>query len=529
MAGMTDLAIRIATTMDATGINKAGKSVDSFDKKIKKLGKTLGVTLGAAAMAAYAKNAVKAFAADEKSAVLLTLAVKNLGLAFEQANIDQFIAGLEKSAGIADDVLRPAMQSLLTTTGSVTKSQQLLNLAIEASRGSGVDLQTVIQDLANAYVGNTRGLRKYNLGLSQTELKTMSFLEIQAKLAEQFSGANAAYLSTYAGQLEVLGVAAGNAAEIIGKSLVDALLGVSGAASASTLGAWIESTAGYIAGLVDSIAKLIYSLKWLMNPKNWLKSGDEMWAEWDKQAAKRRAAAMKAFDPTNNAVTGYKKDEAARRSAEASAKKRAADLAKVTAKNTAELKKQNSLKKSATVFDLEQIQLVAALKGRLSKEEELRVQAQLALLNGNEAVAKELTNQILMAQDASGNLARFLTALPNARNPFEYLDAYLSYLAGKAAAIMTNAPVPTSPQGNTSVPTPPATNVPTYPSDGMISYNQMTGLSYNPNAGSTVVVNVQGSVISEQDLTETIARNLQNSSLSSGKVAQLERYSGFFL
>jgi hypothetical protein len=63
----------------------------------------------------------------------------------------------------------------------------------------------------------------------------------------------------------------------------------------------------------------------------------------------------------------------------------------------------------------------------------------------------------------------------------------------------------------------------------MISYNQMTGLSYNPNAGSTVVVNVQGSVISEQDLTETIARNLQNSSLSSGKVAQLERYSGFFL
>jgi hypothetical protein len=57
----------------------------------------------------------------------------------------------------------------------------------------------------------------------------------------------------------------------------------------------------------------------------------------------------------------------------------------------------------------------------------------------------------------------------------------------------------------------------------------MTGLSYNPNAGSTVVVNVAGSVISEQDLTETIARNLQNSSLSSGKVAQLERYSGFFL
>jgi hypothetical protein len=63
----------------------------------------------------------------------------------------------------------------------------------------------------------------------------------------------------------------------------------------------------------------------------------------------------------------------------------------------------------------------------------------------------------------------------------------------------------------------------------MITYNPLTGLNYNPNAGTTVVVNVAGSVVAEQDLTETIARNLQNSSLSSGKVAQLERYSGFFL
>ena len=528
MAGMTDLAIRIATTMDATGMNKAGKSVDSFDKKIKRLGKTLGVTLGAAAMAAYAKNAVKAFAADEKSAAMLTLAVKNLGLAFEQANIDQFIAGLEKSAAIADDVLRPAMQSLLTTTGSVTKSQQLLNLAIETSRGSGVDLQTVVQDLANAYVGQTRGLRKYNLGLSQTELKTMSFLEIQAKLAEQFSGANAAYLSTYAGQMEVLGVAAGNAAEIIGKSLVDALLGVSGAASASTLGQWIESTAGYIAGLVDSIAKLVYSLKWLMNPKNWLKSGDDMWAEWDKEAAKRQMAAAKAFDPTNNAITGYKKDEAARRSAEAAAKKRAADLVKVTAKNTAEIKKQNSLKKSGTVFDLEQIQLVAALKGKLTAEETMRVQAQLALLNGNEAVAKQLTDQILKAQDATGNLSKFLAALPNAKNPFEYLDAYLSYLAGKAAAIAVGTPfgqAPPSAGATAAVPNVPATNVPTMPSDNMISYNVLTGLNYNPNANNVIV---ELKITGEGDVTNAIAKGLQNQSLSTGDSSYINRRTGGF-
>jgi hypothetical protein len=220
------------------------------------------------------------------------------------------------------------------------------------------------------------------------------------------------------------------------------------------------------------------------------------------------------------------------REAEAAAAKRAKEVAALTKKQvastkalTAEQKKQNSLKKSATVFDLEQIQLVAALKGRLSKEEELRVQAQLAILSGNEKVARDLTNQILMAQDASGNLAKFLSALPNARNPFEYLDAYLSYLAGKAAAIVSNAPVPTAPQGNTSVPVPPPTNVPTFPSDNMITYNTRTGLNYNPNANNVVV---ELKVTGDGDLTNAIAKNLQNQSLSTGDSAYINRRTGGF-
>ena len=91
MAGMTDLAIRIATTMDATGINKADKSVKGLDKTIKKLGRTLGVTLGASAMAAYGKAAVKAFAEDEAAARRLSSAVDNLGLSFSKVQVATFI------------------------------------------------------------------------------------------------------------------------------------------------------------------------------------------------------------------------------------------------------------------------------------------------------------------------------------------------------------------------------------------------------------------------------------------------------
>jgi len=530
MASQTDLAVRIATIFDAAGINKADKSVSKFEKNAKKLGKTLGIALSAAAVVAFGKASVKAFAADQKSAQMLTIAIKNLGLAFEQANVDKFISDLERSSAMADDVLRPAFQALLTTTGSVAKAQQLLNTAIETSRGSGIDLATVAQDLANAYVGNTKGLKKYNLGLSQAELKTMSFTEIMMRLNKQFDGSSAAYLETYAGKMEAITTAVGNAQEAIGESLVNALMTLSGAGNTTELITYISNVGQRIADLITSVEKFGFLLKFWFNPKNWLKKGDAGAKEWEELLRKRAYATAKAFDPKNNSLTGYKVDEAAKKKAAADAAKRAKELAAAQTKNTAELKKQAALKKAGTVFDLEQIQLVAALKGKLSENEKLRVEAQLALLNGNEAVATKLTQQILAAQDASGNLAMFLAALPNAKNPFEYLDAYLSYLAGKAAAVLTGSASPSAPNGNTSVqPKLPDTNVPLLPSDNMITYNQKTGLNYNPNANNAPVINVtvQGNVIREQELINQVLAGAQLSSLS-GSPSQIGRIAGMF-
>ena len=207
------------------------------------------------------------------------------------------------------------------------------------------------------------------------------------------------------------------------------------------------------------------------------------------------------------------------------------DQLKATKALTDLQKKQAALKKAGNIFDLEQIQLVAALKGKLSKEEEVRVQAQLALLNGNDALATKLTNQILMAQDASGNLAKFLSALPNAKNPFEYLDNYLSYLAGKAQAVLTGsayAEKASYTSGNTSAVTPsiPSTNVPANPSDNMITYKPLTGLNYNPNANN--VVKVELTLNANDDVSRAIANNLQQSSLSSGNQTYINRRTGGF-
>jgi hypothetical protein len=438
----TDLAVRIATILDSTGLNKADKGIQSLEKRAKSLGRTLGVSLGADALVSFGKKAVQAFADDEAAAVKLETAVKNLGLGFASANVTKFISDLESSASVADDQLRPAFQALITTTGSLTQSQNLLNLAIEVSRGSGEDLTTVAQDLANAYVGNTKGLKKYNLGLTQAELKAASFTDVQKKLNDQFQGSNAAYLETTAGKFEAISVAAGNAAESIGGSLVDAIMVVTGSSTIGDLTSGIEKITGYVNGLVESVAYAIFSTKALFNSKYWGSGGiDKIQEDFDKLMAARKLAAANPHNPENNAVTGYAQDRAAQIAAEKAAKARAKALVDATKKNTAELKKQAALKKAGSVFDKEQIGIIAALKGNLSEEERKRLELQLALEQGTVDEAKKLTYELAIAQGLGVKIAQDLASLPAASNPFAAWKGYLDEVELQAKRIAAFTPM----------------------------------------------------------------------------------------
>jgi hypothetical protein len=521
---MADLRVDIAAEFVG---KKAFKEADTaalrLDKTIKKLGRTLGVTLGASAMIAYGKNAVKAFAADEAAANRLSTAVDNLGLSFSKVQVADFISNLERTASIADDVLRPAFQSLLNITGSLTKSQELLTNAIQISRASGVDLATVTNDLGKGYVGITRGLIKYNTGLTRAELQTKGFNEILGIMLAKSAGAAQDYLTTTSFKMDTLALASENAKETIGKGLVDAFARIGGGTEAKDAAKAIDNIAKAVNGVTLVLGTAIGLVNkfrqgytnFLMDPLGTGMGGGG-------------TSTGRSASPAGTAVRLRQQREA-----EAAAAKRAKEVAALTKKQvastkalTAEQKKQNSLKKSSTVFDLEQIQIVAALKGQITKEEELRLQAQLALLNGNAELAARLTNEILKAQDASGNLAKFLSALPNARNPFEYLDAYLSYLAGKAAAISVGTPFgQAAPNVNAPAAPVPATNVPTMPSDGMITYNTRTGLNYNPNANNVVV---ELKITGEGDVTNAIAKGLQNQSLSTGDSSYINRRTGGF-
>jgi hypothetical protein len=526
MAGNTDLAIRIATTMDATGLNKADASVKGLDKTIKKLGRTLGVTLGASAMAAYGKAAVKAFAEDEAAARRLSSAVDNLGLSFSKVQVADFISGLEQSASISDDILRPSFQSLLNITGSLTKSQELLSNAIQISRASGVDLATVTTDLGKGYVGITRGLIKYNTGLTRAELQTKSFNEILGIMLAKSAGAAQDYLTTTSFKLDTLRVSSERAKESIGEGLVNAFAVLGGGSQASDAAKTIDNIAKGINAITMATAQAVNGLRMLYKGLDFLTSfGGITGAD---------GALVRRFDQAPTVSSGRSASPAGtalrtrqQRDAEAAAAKRAKEVAALTKKQvastkalTAEQKRQNAIKKAGSLFDLDQIQIIAALKGQISTDDRKRLELQLALATENVSEVQKLGQELAISQGLGTDLAKFLADLPSAKNPFEAWKSFLDGIESQAARIasmqfqMANFKY-TVPTGNF-----------TYGQGNPLN----TDVFVDPRGaggagGSTVVVNVAGSVTTSQNLIDEIRGGLNVAALS-GSSANVERRIG---
>lgn len=442
----------VADDKTAKGINSAKKNVSGFEGKIKDLGKTLAGVFAAQKVIAFGKASAQAFLEAEKANARLAGVVKNLGLSFATAQIQSNLDEISEKAGIAGEVLIDAFQPLLTTTGSIIKSQELLALALDVSAGSGTELATVTQDLANAYIGNTKGLKKYNLGLTQAELKSIEFSEVQSKLNKQFSGSNAKYLETYAGKMQVLTEAAGNAQEIIGQGLVDALTTLGGDTSVADLAADMKSLATYIGDVIRGVGNLGKSFKLAgittdasgnFDPTALIQAIPILgsYINMLRESGATKQSTGFSFFGSPMESTQKQRDEAARIKAERDAAKRAKEILTAQRKAAEELRKQTALKKAGSIFDKEQIQIIAALKGNISEEERKRLELQLALETENVTEAKKLTYELAIAQGLGVKLAQDLASLPEASNPFAAWKGYLDEVELQAKRIAAFTPM----------------------------------------------------------------------------------------
>jgi hypothetical protein len=233
MAGSRTLKLSILADVDdlKKKLDTGSKEVEGFGGKMEKFGKVAAAAFAAAAAAAaayavkLAVDGVKAAIEDEAAQLRLANALKNVTGATEAqiSAIEEQILKTSLATGVADDELRPALQRLATATGSVTKSQDLLNLALDISAATGKSVETVSNALGKAYEGNTSSLTRLGVGLSAAEIKTLGLEGTVKQLAETFGGAATVQANTFEGQIQRLKVGFDEAKESVGAALLPTL------------------------------------------------------------------------------------------------------------------------------------------------------------------------------------------------------------------------------------------------------------------------------------------------------------------
>ena len=444
----TDLMIGIgAEYKGKAAFGKANKDVTGLGKGVKTLAKAYIGLAGAQKAFRFGQQSLKAFVADDKAARQLTQTVSNLGLAYEATNVSNFIAGLEKTYAVADDLLRPAFAKLIQTTQSVTASQDIMRTALNAAAGAGVGLDTAITDLSQAYVGNLKGLKKYNLGLTNAELATMSFQQIQDKLNQTFTGQAALAAETYAGKMDKLTIASGNAKEIIGKGLTDAITSAFGGGDINTATTNIEKMGQVVADIVAGLGTMVGFLG---------KIGSWSARNSNKAIAEREGRNRTPYDPMSAINPGltpeFMKTVKERQKADAIAAKRQKELAALAVKQTKAQKEQTALAKAKAVLDkasavtnMDLIQNTAALMGNVTADETVRLKLQQAILLGNATEAGNLAQQLLASQreaiklSATNPLGGFTDALQAALKGVKDLRDELAKLGAPKVGIPSMA------------------------------------------------------------------------------------------
>jgi len=248
------IRIPIISEFDDKGLARATrqfKDLETTGEKaqfaIKKA--ALPATLALGGLAIAAGDAFKAFAEDSAAADKLALSLKNSTGATDAqvAAVEDFISSTSKAAAVADDELRPALDNLVRGTKDITKSQELLTLALDISAGTGKDLESVTMALSKAYNGQLGPLKKLDPALAALIKNGASADQVFASLGNTFGGQAAAQADTAQGRMRNLTIQMGELKESVGAAvapIIEKLL-----PAFTGIATWIQENTGLVVGL----------------------------------------------------------------------------------------------------------------------------------------------------------------------------------------------------------------------------------------------------------------------------------------
>lgn len=409
------VAINFLTKFDKKGLERATKELKGFDKvvatstfRLKSFAKA-GAIAAAAGMAIFAKNSIQAALAQERLDKSVEQSLRSINQLDQLPSVNSFISGIEKVSNITKDRLTPAINGLIIQTADLTKAQDLFNVAVDTSVGAGLDLTQVSDALGKASRGNFKALGALGLGFDAVTAKEVGLAEITDYLTLKFGGSAKRATETFGGQLDDLKISAGAAQTSLGEGFITATEILIGGGDASDyFGAKLESlglNGGYIVvALADKISKITEAfdglakkvegnafLKFLFKAENipvlggWIqgfrglaedgKTITENLKDTVEQSAEQKAIAEKL------AKLQARLDKLA---------KDAIDKAKkLKEEKAAQLALDKKKAELEAMFDIDRINLQAALSRKLNAEDELRVKILQKLADGTKQAVDE--------------------------------------------------------------------------------------------------------------------------------------------
>ena len=222
------IVARILTEYSDKGTKQATKDIAKMEKKFGDFANKAAKSFGLAALAAGAFavkvgfDAVKAATEDQKSQALLANSLRNTVGATDAAiaSTEAYITQMQAEFGVADDQLRPALAKLAAVTGSVTKAQTLMGVALDIAASKNISVEQASALVSKAYGGNIGALKKLFPQISAATVKSKDFAGAMQEISKETKGAAAAAANTFAGQMERIKLAFGEASESLGYKLL---------------------------------------------------------------------------------------------------------------------------------------------------------------------------------------------------------------------------------------------------------------------------------------------------------------------
>jgi hypothetical protein len=423
---VTNLMIGIGAEYKGRGAFKqAETATQKLTKSVRNLAGAFGIAFGTRAVVNFAKVSLKAFQESEAQQQRLArlLQVTNDASAAQIAILTRQADALEQLGVVSAGSITQVQSQLATFDLQILTINKLTPAILDyvtAEKGAAAtadDFKAATNGLAQALNGNFASLTKTGFVLDDVTKELISTgteseraAAIVKVLDSTYKGFNRSLRDTPSGQFIILANAADDARVIIGEGLTKAIKSAFGGGDIESANKNIKEMGQVISDIIQGLGTMTGAVVKLVQATDKLTLGRvfQNMRESGSSNSPFDPMAMKAPDLTPGFMALVRAQEKADALSLKRQKERTAELKKQTKEQKAQAalaKARAVLEKADTVFNMDLIQNTAALMGKVTEDETVRLKLQQAILLGNADEAGNLAQQLAASQIAAMKLS----------------------------------------------------------------------------------------------------------------------------